>query len=58
VLVAALSCQPPKEPRLDLFYAQNLEDYHLAEAFKDQADGFYVDLGAGHPVADKVSFWF
>jgi FkbM family methyltransferase len=43
---------------LDLFYAQNLEDYHLAEAFKDQADGFYVDLGAGHPVADNVSFWF
>jgi FkbM family methyltransferase len=43
---------------LDLFYAQNLEDYHLAQAFKDQADGFYVDLGAGHPVADNVSFWF
>jgi FkbM family methyltransferase len=43
---------------LDLFYAQNLEDYHLAEAFKDQAEGFYVDLGAGHPVADNVSFWF
>jgi FkbM family methyltransferase len=43
---------------LDLFYAQNLEDYHLAEAFKDQADGFYVDIGAGHPVADNVSFWF
>ncbi|HKH95889.1 MAG TPA: FkbM family methyltransferase, partial [Beijerinckiaceae bacterium] len=43
---------------MDLFYAQNLEDYHLAEAFADQADGFYVDIGAGHPVADNVSFWF
>jgi FkbM family methyltransferase len=43
---------------VDLFYAQNLEDYHLAQAFQVQADGFYVDLGAGHPVADNVSFWF
>jgi FkbM family methyltransferase len=43
---------------LDLFYAQNLEDYHLAQAFQGQANGFYVDLGAGHPVADNVSFWF
>jgi FkbM family methyltransferase len=43
---------------LDLFYAQNLEDYHLAQAFADRGDGFYVDIGAGHPVADNVSFWF
>lgn len=48
----------PEEPPLDLFYAQNLEDYHLAQAFADRADGFYVDIGAGHPVADNVSFWF
>jgi FkbM family methyltransferase len=43
---------------VDLFYAQNLEDYHLAQAFGDQAQGYYVDVGAGHPVADNVSFWF
>ena len=41
-----------------LSYAQNLEDYHLAVAFADQQRGFYIDVGAGHPVADNVSFWF
>lgn len=39
-------------------YAQNLEDYHLDLAFGDQADGVYVDVGGGHPVADNVSYWF
>jgi FkbM family methyltransferase len=43
---------------MDLSYAQRLEDYHLACAFGDQATGFYVDVGAGHPVADNVSYWF
>ena len=43
---------------MDLSYAQNLEDYHLARLFAGQADGFYIDVGAGHPVADNVSFWF
>jgi FkbM family methyltransferase len=43
---------------MDLSYAQRLEDYHLACAFADQRQGFYVDIGAGHPVADNVSFWF
>jgi FkbM family methyltransferase len=43
---------------MELSYAQNLEDYHLAQAFAGQRDGFYVDVGAGHPVADNVSFWF
>ncbi len=41
-----------------LSYAQNLEDYHLSLAFEGQATGFYIDVGAGHPVADNVSFWF
>jgi FkbM family methyltransferase len=41
-----------------LSYAQNLEDYHLSLAFAGQASGFYIDVGAGHPVADNVSFWF
>lgn len=43
---------------MNLFYAQNLEDYRLAQAFEGQERGFYVDVGAGHPVADNVSFWF
>lgn len=38
-------------------YAQNLEDYHLDLVFPD-GPGVYVDVGAGHPVADNVSFWF
>jgi FkbM family methyltransferase len=41
-----------------LSYAQNLEDYHLDLVFGDQAEGTYVDVGGGHPVADNVSFWF
>ena len=43
---------------MDLSYAQHLEDFHLARAFGDQREGFYVDVGAGHPVADNVSCWF
>ena len=43
---------------MQLSYAQNLEDYHLDLVFGDQADGTYVDVGGGHPVADNVSFWF
>jgi FkbM family methyltransferase len=43
---------------MHLSYAQRLEDYHLACALADQRQGFYVDIGAGHPVADNVSFWF
>lgn len=39
-------------------YTQNLEDYHLALAFGGQQAGFYIDVGAGHPVADNVSLWF
>jgi FkbM family methyltransferase len=43
---------------MKLSYAQNMEDYHLDLLFADQADGTYVDVGGGHPVADNVSFWF
>jgi len=43
---------------MDLSYTQNLEDYHLGLAFEGQTAGLYVDIGAGHPVADNVSFWF
>ncbi len=41
-----------------LSYTQNMEDYHLALAFAGQERGFYIDVGAGHPVADNVSLWF
>jgi FkbM family methyltransferase len=47
-----------KGKAMELSYAQNLEDYHLAQVFADQPAGFYIDVGAGHPVADNVSFWF
>jgi FkbM family methyltransferase len=43
---------------MQLSYAQNLEDYHLDLMFAGQANGAYVDVGGGHPVADNVSFWF
>ena len=43
---------------MDLSYTQNLEDYHLSLAFAGQATGRYIDIGAGHPIADNVSFWF
>lgn len=43
---------------MDLSYAQHLEDYHLGLAFQDRRDGFYMDVGGGHPVADNVSCWF
>jgi methyltransferase FkbM-like protein len=43
---------------MELSYSQNLEDYHLSLAFGGQASGTYIDIGAGHPIADNVSFWF
>jgi FkbM family methyltransferase len=43
---------------MQISYAQNLEDYHLDLVFAGQQTGTYVDVGAGHPVADNVSFWF
>src|SRR5215213_2213035 len=44
--------------RMELSYSQNLEDYHLSLAFAGQTTGTYIDVGAGHPIADNVSFWF
>lgn len=43
---------------MPLSYTQNMEDYHLSLAFAGQEKGFYIDVGAGHPVADNVSLWF
>src|ERR1035441_5102257 len=47
-----------RRTRMELSYAQNLEDYHLSLAFAGQTTGTYIDIGAGHPIADNVSFWF
>jgi FkbM family methyltransferase len=35
-----------------------MEDYHLSLAFAGQERGTYIDIGAGHPIAGSVSFWF
>ena len=43
---------------MDLSYTQNMEDTHLWLAFGGQHHGTYVDIGAGHPIADNVSFFF
>lgn len=39
-------------------YAQNAEDAVLARLFRNQAEGFYVDIGACHPVHDSVTKHF
>jgi FkbM family methyltransferase len=41
-----------------LSYAQRFEDFHLWRCFDGQPQGFYVDIGGGHPVYDNVSFAF
>lgn len=43
---------------MKISYAQRLEDYHLDLVLGNIRDGFYVDIGGGHPVADNVSFHF
>jgi FkbM family methyltransferase len=39
-------------------YAQNFEDVMLARLFKEQATGFYVDVGAWHPTVHSVTRHF
>ncbi|HLH98234.1 MAG TPA: FkbM family methyltransferase [Xanthobacteraceae bacterium] len=41
-----------------LSYAQRFEDFYLMRCFGGQTDGFYIDIGSGHPVYDNVSFAF
>ena len=36
-------------------YAQNQEDVLLWRVFKDQVDGFYIDVGAAHPEWESVT---
>ena len=45
-------------PTPTISYAQRYEDLHLARCFGERASGFYIDIGAGHPVYDNVSFAF
>jgi len=43
---------------MDLSYTQNMEDTHLWLALGGKQAGTYIDIGAGHPIADNVSFFF
>src|SRR5438045_4652224 len=45
-------------PLPPLSYAQRFEDFHIWRCFDAVQQGFYVDIGAGHPVYDNVSFAF
>src|SRR5262249_490073 len=37
---------------------QRFEDVYLSRCFGDLREGFYIDIGAGHPVHDSASFAF
>jgi FkbM family methyltransferase len=39
-------------------YAQRFEDLYLMRCFGERSDGFYIDIGSGHPVYDNMSFAF
>jgi FkbM family methyltransferase len=39
-------------------FAQNGEDVRIARAFADRTDGFYIDVGANHPVDLSVTKHF
>src|SRR6516225_6069696 len=39
-------------------YAQRFEDLYLMRCFAADSDGFYIDIGSGHPVYDNTSFAF
>ncbi|MDZ7744499.1 MAG: FkbM family methyltransferase [Candidatus Saccharibacteria bacterium] len=41
-----------------IYYGQNREDLILSAFFPDEKDGFYVDVGAHHPVKDSVTKLF
>jgi len=38
-------------------YAQNGEDVLLNRAFQGKSNGSFIDVGAGHPLYDNVTFW-
>jgi FkbM family methyltransferase len=39
-------------------YAQRFEDLYLLRCFGGRSEGFYIDIGSGHPVYDNTSFAF
>lgn len=39
-------------------YAQQAEDVRLARVFGGRTDGFYIDVGAAHPIHDSVTKHF
>jgi FkbM family methyltransferase len=39
-------------------YAQRFEDLYLMRCFSERSDGFYIDVGSGHPVYDNASLLF
>ncbi len=39
-------------------YAQNFEDVILHRVFRDRKEGFYIDVGAMHPVVESVTKFF
>src|SRR5215472_13918438 len=39
-------------------YAQRFEDLYLMRCFAGDSNGFYIDIGSGHPVYDNTSFAF
>jgi FkbM family methyltransferase len=45
-------------PTPTVSYAQRFEDLHLMRCFGTRPDGFYIDIGSGHPVYDNMSFAF
>jgi len=46
------------DPKTFVTYAQNREDLIIAAFLTHVKDGFYVDVGAAHPVIDSVTKYF
>jgi FkbM family methyltransferase len=42
----------------NISYAQRFEDCYLMRCFGTRSEGFYIDIGSGHPVYDNASFAF
>src|SRR4029450_4857956 len=45
-------------PKQTISYAQRVEDLYLMRCFGPSSEGFYIDIGSGHPVYDNTSFAF
>jgi hypothetical protein len=39
-------------------YAQNFEDVLISRVFSGKEGGFYIDIGAGDPIADSLTKYF